>query len=94
MTEPEHINSANYAYGLIGAYAIVYLGIAVCSLSWLHGNPTDCSPFIDLICCLRAQDLPCYYYGPRKFSHTNLQQNSADEHYGYLRYCCHYVDEY
>lgn len=49
MTEPEHINSANYAYGLIGAYAIVYLGIAVCSLSWLHGNPTDSSPFIDLM---------------------------------------------
>jgi ATP-binding cassette subfamily C (CFTR/MRP) protein 1 len=31
MTEPEHVNSTNYAYGLIGAYAIVYIGIAVCS---------------------------------------------------------------
>ena len=29
MTEPEHVNSTNYAYGLIAAYAIVYLGIAV-----------------------------------------------------------------
>ena len=29
MTEPEHVNSINYAYGLVAAYAIVYLGIAV-----------------------------------------------------------------
>ena len=29
MTEPEHVNSTNYAYGLIAAYAIVYLGISV-----------------------------------------------------------------
>lgn len=41
MTEPEHVNSANYAYGLIGAYAIVYLGIAVCSIPCLDGNSTD-----------------------------------------------------
>ena len=27
MTEPEHVNSTNNAYGLIGAYAIVYIGI-------------------------------------------------------------------
>lgn len=29
MTEPEHVNSTNYAHGLIAAYAIVYFGIAV-----------------------------------------------------------------
>lgn len=29
MTEPEHVNSDNYARGLIAAYAIVYVGIAV-----------------------------------------------------------------
>ncbi|KAJ5629255.1 P-loop containing nucleoside triphosphate hydrolase protein [Penicillium herquei] len=28
MEEPEHVNSSNYAYGLIVAYAIVYIGIA------------------------------------------------------------------
>ncbi|KAJ6119541.1 P-loop containing nucleoside triphosphate hydrolase protein [Penicillium sp. IBT 18751x] len=28
MTEPEHVNSDNYARGLIAAYAIVYVGIA------------------------------------------------------------------
>jgi hypothetical protein len=43
MAEPEHVNSANYAYGLIGAYAIVYLGIAVCKTSWLDGNSTNSS---------------------------------------------------
>jgi hypothetical protein len=30
MTEPEHVNSTNYARGLIAAYAIVYIGLAVC----------------------------------------------------------------
>lgn len=30
MAEPEHVNSSNYAYGLIAAYALVYIGIAVC----------------------------------------------------------------
>ncbi|KAJ6002742.1 P-loop containing nucleoside triphosphate hydrolase protein [Penicillium sp. IBT 35674x] len=29
MTEPEHVNSSNYARGLVAAYGIVYLGIAV-----------------------------------------------------------------
>lgn len=29
MTEPEHVNSDNYARGLVGAYVIVYFGIAV-----------------------------------------------------------------
>ena len=33
MTEPEHVNSTNYARGLVAAYAIVYIGIAVCGLS-------------------------------------------------------------
>ncbi|CAI7598161.1 unnamed protein product [Penicillium glandicola] len=36
MTEPEHVNSANYAYGLIGAYAIVYLGIAISYAAYEH----------------------------------------------------------
>jgi hypothetical protein len=30
MTEPEHINSTNYARGLVAAYALVYVGLAVC----------------------------------------------------------------
>ncbi|KAJ5246170.1 P-loop containing nucleoside triphosphate hydrolase protein [Penicillium chermesinum] len=29
MTEPEHVNSSNYARGLVAAYGIVYIGIAV-----------------------------------------------------------------
>ncbi|KAJ5639919.1 P-loop containing nucleoside triphosphate hydrolase protein [Penicillium longicatenatum] len=29
MTEPEHVNSSNYARGLVAAYGIVYVGIAV-----------------------------------------------------------------
>ena len=29
MEEPEHVTSSNYAYGLVLAYAIVYIGIAV-----------------------------------------------------------------
>jgi hypothetical protein len=29
MTEPEHVNSDNYARGLVAAYAIVYIGLAV-----------------------------------------------------------------
>lgn len=33
MNEPEHVNSTNYARGLVAAYAIVYIGIAVCGLS-------------------------------------------------------------
>ncbi|CAG8415715.1 unnamed protein product [Penicillium salamii] len=33
MNEPEHDNSTNYARGLVAAYAIVYIGIAVCGLS-------------------------------------------------------------
>ncbi|KAJ5183506.1 P-loop containing nucleoside triphosphate hydrolase protein [Penicillium capsulatum] len=36
MTEPEHVNSTNYAYGLIGAYAIVYVGIAVSYAVYQH----------------------------------------------------------
>ncbi|KAJ5748330.1 uncharacterized protein N7511_010026 [Penicillium nucicola] len=36
MTEPEHVNSNNYAYGLIGAYAIVYIGIAVSYAAYEH----------------------------------------------------------
>ncbi|KAJ5499877.1 ABC transporter integral membrane type 1 [Penicillium expansum] len=36
MTEPEHVNSTNYAYGLIGAYAIVYLGIAISYAAYEH----------------------------------------------------------
>ncbi|KAJ6082006.1 hypothetical protein N7499_006880 [Penicillium canescens] len=36
MTEPEHVNSTNYAYGLIGAYAIVYIGIAVSYAAYEH----------------------------------------------------------
>lgn len=30
MTEPEHVNSSNYARGLVVAYGIVYIGLAVC----------------------------------------------------------------
>lgn len=30
MTEPDHVNSSNYAYGLVAAYGIVYVGLAVC----------------------------------------------------------------
>jgi hypothetical protein len=41
MTEPEHVNSNNYAYGLIGAYAIVYIGIAVCNFLSMHGSIAD-----------------------------------------------------
>jgi hypothetical protein len=41
MTEPEHVNSTNYAYGLIGAYAIVYIGIAVCNFLSMHGSIAD-----------------------------------------------------
>ncbi|CAG8888161.1 unnamed protein product [Penicillium egyptiacum] len=36
MTEPEHANSTNYGYGLIGAYAIVYLGIAISYAAYEH----------------------------------------------------------
>ncbi|KAJ5294660.1 hypothetical protein PENANT_c006G09572 [Penicillium antarcticum] len=36
MTEPEHVNSSNYAYGLIGAYAIVYIGIAISYAAYEH----------------------------------------------------------
>lgn len=30
MNEPEHVNSDNYARGLVAAYGIVYVGLAVC----------------------------------------------------------------
>lgn len=33
MTEPEHVNSSNYARGLVAAYGIVYVGIAVCFIN-------------------------------------------------------------
>lgn len=36
MTEPEHINSTNYARGLVAAYALVYIGLAVCGAIDLH----------------------------------------------------------
>ncbi|KAJ5185124.1 hypothetical protein N7491_007004 [Penicillium cf. griseofulvum] len=36
MAEPEHVNSTNYAYGLIAAYAIVYLGIAISYAAYEH----------------------------------------------------------
>lgn len=29
MGEPDHVNSSNYAYGLIASYALVYIGIGV-----------------------------------------------------------------
>lgn len=35
MTESEHVNSGNYARGLVGAYAIVYFGLAVCDMTGL-----------------------------------------------------------
>lgn len=35
MTESEHVNSDNYARGLVGAYAIVYFGLAVCDMTSL-----------------------------------------------------------
>ncbi|KAJ5085777.1 P-loop containing nucleoside triphosphate hydrolase protein [Penicillium argentinense] len=36
MTEPEHVNSDNYARGLVGAYAIVYVGLAVSFAAYQH----------------------------------------------------------
>lgn len=36
MTEPEHVNSTNYARGLVAAYALVYIGLAVCGPIKLH----------------------------------------------------------
>lgn len=33
MTEPEHVNSDKYARGLVGAYTIVYFGLAVCEMT-------------------------------------------------------------
>ena len=33
MNEPEHVNSDNYARGLVAAYGIVYVGLAVCQQS-------------------------------------------------------------
>jgi hypothetical protein len=42
MTEPEHVNSKNYARGLVAAYAVVYIGLAVCYSINLHFcNVTD-----------------------------------------------------
>ncbi|KAJ5361079.1 hypothetical protein N7541_001923 [Penicillium brevicompactum] len=36
MTEPEHVNSTNYARGLVAAYAIVYIGIAISRAAYEH----------------------------------------------------------
>ncbi|KAJ5678957.1 P-loop containing nucleoside triphosphate hydrolase protein [Penicillium macrosclerotiorum] len=36
MTESEHVNSENYAHGLIAAYAIVYVGIAISYAIYEH----------------------------------------------------------
>ncbi|KAJ5885116.1 hypothetical protein N7495_009626 [Penicillium taxi] len=36
MTEPEHVNSVNYTYGLIAAYAFVYIGIAISFAAYEH----------------------------------------------------------
>lgn len=72
MNEPEHVNSANYAYGLIGAYAIVYIGIAVWSIPPLDKILANKSA-IDIICCLRAQDIPGYHHGTRELGDTHIQ---------------------
>ncbi|KAJ5364163.1 P-loop containing nucleoside triphosphate hydrolase protein [Penicillium cataractarum] len=36
MTEPEHANSDNYARGLVAAYAIVYIGLAISFTVYQH----------------------------------------------------------
>ncbi|CAG7924068.1 unnamed protein product [Penicillium olsonii] len=36
MTEPEHVNSTNYARGLVAAYAMVYIGIAISRSAYEH----------------------------------------------------------
>lgn len=54
MEEPEDVNSRHIAYGLIGAYAIVYIGIAVCGLiSTGKGQlPPDSLYVLDIRCHL------------------------------------------
>ncbi|GLI78089.1 hypothetical protein PoHVEF18_006388 [Penicillium ochrochloron] len=36
MTEPEHVNSTNYARGLVAAYALVYIGLAASFTVYQH----------------------------------------------------------
>lgn len=70
MTEPEHVNSSNYARGLVAAYGIVYVGIAVCfinpflnpSLTIKPGH-TQCLPF---------QGIQGYCDGQRKLGEHDL----------------------
>jgi len=46
LTEPESSNTANYGYGLIGATALIYLGIAVCILSLTYEALLITSSFV------------------------------------------------
>ena len=67
-SSPEN-RSANVAYGLIGAYAIVYIGAAVCeSISLCF-----CSNFsADILTLVRAQGVPDTYQVPWKLDHPDI----------------------
>jgi hypothetical protein len=60
IEEPEDINSKNIAYGLIGAYALVYIGIAVCQTPVCRGfdanSESSCPmPSINTRCTVCSQ---------------------------------------
>lgn len=91
MSEPEHVNSTNYAYGLVAAYAIVYLGIAVCSiLRSMRAVLIN----TDFLRCLRTSDESHYHHGSGKLSDSHLRQDVAHEHLCRFRFRCDNADEY
>lgn len=70
MTEHEHVNSANYARGLVAAYGIVYVGIAVCFINpFLNPSLTIESDYTQ---CLPFQGIQGYCDGQRKLGKYDL----------------------
>lgn len=88
MTEPEHVNSDNYARGLIAAYAIVYVGIAVGSqlpsIIILVNERLICL-LPDFIRRIYPQGIPTHHHDTGESSHDDLRQDTSNEYIGHVR---------
>lgn len=68
--EPENVNSKNIAYGLIGAYAVVYIGLAVTYAFYEH--KTD-----RLIIKLRGALIPLVFNKTLRVNSASVSDGSA-----------------
>ena len=82
-SQPDDGQTYNIGYGLVGAYFLVYVGIAVSTSTMPCGSISLSISILDLHGPISAFDIPIHYHGPRRADLYALPKSHRSEHY-----CC------